>query len=917
MTATPEGQSDGTGEAGRHQTSPPVPGMDGASARLAQALQRAGAALLWEQAWPALALVLAVGGLFLIVSWLGLWLVVPPWARMVGLAGFAILFVVALIPALRIRPPARDEALTRLDHASGLAHRPVTALADHLASRPEDPVAAALWRAHLSRVSSQLGALRAGMPSPRLAARDPRAFRALVLLGVIATYFMVPGDHLRRIATAFDWQAAVAPKPYRIDAWVTPPAYTGRPPIILPGLRSDEPRETAAAAPITPDHGATAMSVPAGSELVVRVTGLDMAPLAIAGGIAEAKPEAESAPAASSGAGDAPKPAADSAAKAASKPAISGEQHFIITGDGTAQINGPDGRSHSWQFSAVPDTPPTITLAKEPGASGRTGLVLSYKMEDDYGVVSAEAKFTAVAPPAPLFALKNAKPRPSARPLVEAPDFPLPLPGGRTRSGASQTTKDLTESPWAGTRVMLTLVARDDAGNIGSTVPKSLVLPARAFNNPLALALIEQRRLLAFDANERGQVLAALAALSIAPERFTPDPAHYLGLRSAYFRLDNAQSDEDLRGVVDYLWEVAVRIEDGDISDVEKKLRDAQQALQDALENGASDQEIQRLAQELRKAMEDYMKALAQDAQRNDQSADAPPDPNVRTLRPQDLTNMLDNIEKLARNGARDAARQMLSDLQNMLNGLQAGRQQQRRGGQGQMSQALNELGDMIRRQQRLRDQTFQQGQNGQQDKQGQKGQPGEQGEQGQSFSDLQRNQEQLREQLRQLRDKMQAMRNKGQQGQQGQQPGEQGQQGQGQQGQGGPGESGLSEAEQAMREAEQALRNGDGTGAVDAQSEALQALRQGAQQMAEAMQQEGGQEGGPGSPSGQQAERTDPLGRPLRSRDYGDDTTVKVPDEMDQQRARQVLEELRRRFADPQRPQIELDYLERLLRDF
>jgi hypothetical protein len=61
----------------------------------------------------------------------------------------------------------------------------------------------------------------------------------------------------------------------------------------------------------------------------------------------------------------------------------------------------------------------------------------------------------------------------------------------------------------------------------------------------------------------------------------------------------------------------------------------------------------------------------------------------------------------------------------------------------------------------------------------------------------------------------------------------------------------------------------------------------------------------------------TDPLGRPLRGRDYGDDTTVKVPGEIDVQRARRILEELRRRFADPERPQIELDYIERLLKDF
>ena len=44
---------------------------------------------------------------------------------------------------------------------------------------------------------------------------------------------------------------------------------------------------------------------------------------------------------------------------------------------------------------------------------------------------------------------------------------------------------------------------------------------------------------------------------------------------------------------------------------------------------------------------------------------------------------------------------------------------------------------------------------------------------------------------------------------------------------------------------------------------------------------------------------------------------TVKIPGEIDVQRVRRILEELRRRLADPSRPQIELDYIERLLKDY
>ncbi|HSI41430.1 MAG TPA: TIGR02302 family protein [Xanthobacteraceae bacterium] len=910
MTTTPESTKP---ESGRSDA---APGEDFASEGLAAARQlsvavrRARGAIMWERTWPALAAVGTAAGIFLIASWAGLWLVLPPIGRLIGVGLTGALLVVALLPALRIRSASRLEALGRLDRESRLPHRPATALADHLASRPDDPVAIALWRAHIGRMAEQMSRLRAGLPRPRLAALDPRAVRALVLLGLVATFFMAPGDHVRRMSAAFDWSTSTPPAPYRIDAWVTPPAYTGRAPVMLPGLRSDETAQAA------PDAGvqaaaqtASALTVPVGSELIVRVTGLDDTPVRIEGGIATAPEPEEAAPAAQ----DAPK-----AADAKTGDAKTGqEQRFVINAAGAAHLAGRGGETVSWRFEVVPDRAPTIAFTKDPQVAGRTGLALAYKVDDDYGVASAEAKFTAVPAPRPFYALKGTS-VPAPRVLVPPPDFALPLPGARARAGASQTTKDFAESPWAGVKVALTLTARDEAGNIGFTEPRQFVLPARSFTNPLARALIEQRRSLALDADARPRVERALDALAIAPERFTPDPSHFMGLRTAYYRLSNARSDEDLRGVVDYLWDVAIRIEDGDLSDVEKQLRAAQEALQQALDRGASEDEIKRLAQDLRQAMDKFLQALAEQMRRDGDTASRPLDRNTRTVRPDDLRKMLDRIEEMAKNGARDAARQMLSELQNMLNSLQAGRQQQRQQGQSAMSEALDKLGDMIQQQQKLRDRTFREGREPG-DQQGQ--QPGEDEQDG-AFSDLKQNQEKLRQQLREMREKMQqAMRGKGQQGQKGQ--GQQGQGEPGQQGQGEPGEGGepgsgqLGEAEQAMREAEQALGQGDGTGAVDAQNEALQALRKGAQSMAQAMQQQPGPGGQPGSPSGEMAERNDPLGRPMRSRDYGDDVTVKVPEEMDMQRARRVLEELRRRFGEPERPRLELDYLERLLKDF
>jgi uncharacterized protein (TIGR02302 family) len=285
-----------------------------------------------------------------------------------------------------------------------------------------------------------------------------------------------------------------------------------------------------------------------------------------------------------------------------------------------------------------------------------------------------------------------------------------------------------------------------------------------------------------------------------------------------------------------------------------------------------------------------------------------------RVLSDRDLKSMLDRLERLSRSGDKDAAKELLEQLQQMLENLQMAQPGQQGDGDD-MEQALNELGDMIRKQQQLRDKTFKQGQDSRRDRS-----RGKQGDQG--MGDLQQDQQGLRDRLKKLQQEL-AKRGMGpgQRGEKGQR-GEQGQQGQGQQGDQGDGEDGLDQADSAMGDASGRLGEGNADGAVDSQGRALDALRKGAQNLAEAMQQgDGDQPGdGPGNRVGRQqsgGNQTDPLGRPLRGREFGDDLTVKIPGEIDVQRVRRILEELRRRLADPARPQIELDYLERLLKDY
>lgn len=115
------------------------------------------------------------------------------------------------------------------------------------------------------------------------------------------------------------------------------------------------------------------------------------------------------------------------------------------------------------------------------------------------------------------------------------------------------------------------------------------------------------------------------------------------------------------------------------------------------------------------------------------------------------------------------------------------------------------------------------------------------------------------------------------------------------------------------MGDAKEAIGEGQLDRATQNQSLALDRLRKGAQNMAEQMMESGEMQAGQGPGSNGR----DPLGRPDRSNRPDLGLSVRVPDEIDIQRAREVLDELRRRLGDPSRPTIELDYLERLLRSF
>jgi uncharacterized protein (TIGR02302 family) len=872
------------------------------------------AALLLEQVWPRLWAIGGLIGLFVVVSLAGIWQLVPDVVHKLLLAVFAVGGLAAGVWLVRTPLATRDEAIRRIERRSGVPHRPASTYEDSLTASSDNPSTQALWTEHRARVRRQLARLRVGVPQARTDRYDPFAVRAVLVIGLGLLTWLVGDSAADRLRAALRLAPPGLAATARLDAWVTPPAYTGAAPVIL----ADGARPVGQIVAAVNEKGE--IEVPERSQLFVRASGAGTLGFTL-----EVTPDGESARRLEAKPQDAAHQSSDRNPNVA--PALQSEAAEIkVELKRSAKVRVVGLTQPPWVFRVIPDTPPTIALSKEPQRLPRGSLKLTYKVGDDYGVVAAEGRITRAKPqpgdPATSWARPKANkgPRP---PLERPPALSLRLPRANAKEGEAFSYHELTGHPWAGSRVRLTLMARDAAGQVGRSQPTELILPQRRFQNPIAKAVVEQRRLLVEDPRNRDTVAYALEAITMEPEGFINDRRAYLSLRSAYWRLQRDKSRAGTKSVTDQLWQAALRLEDGDLSEAERALRDAQEQLSKALQDGASDEEIQRLMNQLREALNNFMQQLERQAENQPMEFPRNLSPD-NIIRQQDLERMMRDIENMARQGSRDAAQQMLSQLRDMLEQLQNGRIAR---GQGQsqqsqqMMQMMDQFGDIIGKQQQLLDDTFgeQQGREGQGQQGGQ--QQGRQGQQGQGQPGQ--------------RGQRQGRNGQGRDGQRQQQQG----QGQGQGGQPGMGlgdrqgqlrdrlgqlqemmrrngmqsPQQLEGAERSMREAEQALRGGDLDGATQAEQQALEQLRQGAQQMAEQMMRQMRQFGqGPGGDV-----PLDPLGRPQRTEGPDLGTSVKVPDEIDMQRAREILEELRRRLGEPMRPQLELDYIDRLLKRF
>lgn len=775
---------------------------------------------LWNSVWPLTTALL----LFAAACFFNLPFYFGQTGQLIFLGVWLVVFIAAAARfAFLFKLPGRAETERRIETASGLAHRPMEALRDRPAEIA-DAEGYILWAKHLQSARKAQRDIKVPAPRFTVAAQDRFVLRHAALLLFVIGLVVARHDALPRLAQTLtpDIAATFQTADAAMDIWIEAPEYTGVAPVFLSSTKS--------AVPVAAD----AVRMPAGSVLKLRLAGYRFAPAVRM---------------------------ADDKIKLSKQSPGNYIAEAALTETGKLAVRPLFGTSRVWNVTVVPDTPPTIALDLT-GTNGRGGLRISYRAGDDYGIKRLTANIVATDGSG-------------------SKTFDIP-PAVNADAQALQThTEDLTDSPMAGSVATMTLVAEDNAGNITQSAPHRFTLPERNFTNPIAEALVFERKRLIYYNNPITRRLSADAIVGIVvrPSNYKGDPIVFMGLSIAAKRLIYDGRDEAVATVQKLLWDIATRIEDGGLSAASRDLADALQKFSSALQDKKSTPaEIENLLDEVRKKMREYVETLASEMQQrmeqNKGSYTVSPEMAAKLMQHIDMNKVIEQMRALAEGGSRDQMQKMAEMLRKNIENLDLGKMEQMRAAQQQALQAMEEMQELIKKQQSLMDRTGKMGED-----------PGDIAAAAAEQSTLRRS---LGDIARRLAEVMPEL------------------------------PENIAKADQAMKAAEEALKGNAPQAAKPHQKEALNQLQQGAddmlQQIAKGMEQMMMSFGLGGQGSGNYGGEYDPLGREQGSASNSD---VKIPDEQERRRVQEIIQELRKRSNDYQRPKVERDYLDRLLDTF
>ncbi|MEM6781573.1 MAG: DUF4175 family protein [Pseudomonadota bacterium] len=597
-----------------------------------------------------------------VLLFVGLWLLdIPSILGSYGREISLLLFVGGLVALIyrnidQFHIPSSSKINRRLEEDNALKHRPISVLNDTLAN-PEKDSTLTLWQSGKQKALERLKKLQPSVPRAVVAPKDPYALRIGVIILCVGAFVIAGNTWQQRL------QAGLFPFGFTLPGYgldgatltITPPDYTRQSITAIKGVNKDEP-----------------ISIPQGSELKAQVHGGLGLPKLFVG---EREEEFVKIDRSNYGAittitdGDALK-----------------IKQFWIT-------------RLSWPYTFVPDTAPTLLQNGEYEVTEYATLRFNFTMRDDYGVrdLHMRMELDPVVEEAPL-----GEPVEDTRAVMSPPDQDLEI----------NPTYDLTSHVWAGLPAIIRFTAEDDLGQI-SELETKIVLPEREFQHPVAKKLIEHRKTLAWDyAAPPEEIRDSLIDIINDAESYDYEIIVFLSLRTAVGRLQySAGSEDTTKALIDLFWNVAIHLEDGDLNMARERLLQAQRELEQALSDpNTSDAEKAQLVEQLKQALAEYFRELGREMQKQmAESENAPlisPEMLSQMLQPEDLARFFDQLESEALSGDPDAARELLSQLSRLMDMLDPSMQMAMPMDMQMMSEGVSELQELVRRQEELLDQT-------------------------------------------------------------------------------------------------------------------------------------------------------------------------------------------------------------------
>ena len=191
--------------------------------------------------------------------------------------------------------------------------------------------------------------------------------------------------------------------------------------------------------------------------------------------------------------------------------------------------------------------------------------------------------------------------------LFDPPELKFALQAAANSKDEKGSSRfDLAKHPWAGFNVTLNMTAIDAAGQEGKLDAVTFKMPERVFVKPLPRALIEQRKQLVLFPERARHVGKLLDTLNLYPNGLFEGRTPSIMLGAIASRLRNASGYSDIHYAMDQMWELAVKLEEGSLSDLRAELKALKEELEKALREGAPQERIAELMDKMRDAMDKY-----------------------------------------------------------------------------------------------------------------------------------------------------------------------------------------------------------------------------------------------------------------------------------------------------------------------